>query len=70
VKDNIAEEVSSLKQQSGGDMIILGSPGLTHSLTELDLIDEYKINVNPIVIGDGIPLFKDVNKQMKLKLVA
>ena len=70
VKDHIAEEISQLKQQPGGDMMIFGSPGLTHTFIHLGLIDEYRINVNPIVLGGGIPLFKGIKKTMPLKLLA
>jgi dihydrofolate reductase len=69
VKENIAEEIANLKQQPGKDMIILGSPRFAHSLMQLGLIDEYRINVNPIVLGDGLPLFKDLKDRINLKLI-
>jgi dihydrofolate reductase len=69
VKDNIAEEITNLKQQSGKDMIILGSPRLAHTLMSLGLIDEYRINVNPVVLGVGLPLFKNLKDRINLKLV-
>jgi dihydrofolate reductase len=69
VKENIAEEITNLKQQPGKDIIILGSPKFAHSLMQLGLIDEYRINVNPIVLGDGLPLFKDLKDRIKLKLI-
>jgi dihydrofolate reductase len=69
VKENIAEEITNLKQQPGKDIIILGSPKFAHSLMQLGLIDEYRINVNPIVLGDGLALFKDLNDRIKLKLI-
>jgi dihydrofolate reductase len=68
VKENIAEEISTLKQQSGKDMIIIGSARFAQSLMRLGLIDEYRINVNPVVLGGGIPLFKDVANRIHLKL--
>ncbi|MEO6890050.1 MAG: dihydrofolate reductase family protein [Ktedonobacteraceae bacterium] len=69
VKDQIAEEIAALKQQPGGDLMIFGSPTLTHSFTHLDLIDEYRLFLNPIVLGGGIPLFQDIKEWMKLKLL-
>jgi dihydrofolate reductase len=69
VKENIAEEISILKQQTGKDMIIIGSPRFAHTLMQLGLIDEYRINVNPVVIGGGLPLFKDISDRINLKLV-
>jgi dihydrofolate reductase len=66
IKDNLVEEFTKLKQQPGESMIIFGSPGLTHSLARLGLIDQYRININPTVIGEGIPLF-ETGYQTKLK---
>jgi dihydrofolate reductase len=69
VKENIAEEITKLKQQLGKDMIILGSPALAQSLMQLDLIDEYRLTVNPVILGSEKPLFKDIPKKMDLRLV-
>jgi dihydrofolate reductase len=70
VKANVAEEVARLKQQPGKNLMIFGSPTLTHTFIQLGLIDEYRITVNPVVLGSGIPLFKDVREQIALKLLA
>ena len=69
IRENIAEEVLKLKQQPGKDLVIFGSPGLAHTFMELDLIDEYKMTLNPVVLGAGIPLFKDINYRINLKLI-
>jgi len=69
VKDNVAEEVQSLKQQEGKNMVIDGSAGLIHSLTNLGLIDEYRLRIHPVVLGGGVPLFKDLKEKMDLKLI-
>lgn len=69
IKDNIAEEVMKLKQQPGGDLMIFGSPGFTHSLLGLGLVDAFFINVNPILVGEGIPIFRNIKEQRKLRLV-
>ncbi|MBV9230106.1 MAG: dihydrofolate reductase family protein [Chloroflexi bacterium] len=69
VKDHIAEEISKLKREPGGDMMIFGSPSLTHTFMHLGLIDEYRLFLNPIVLGGGIPLFKSIKYSMPLKLV-
>ena len=69
VKDHIAEEIASLKQQPGLDLMIFGSPRLTHTFIHLGLIDEYRLFLNPIALGGGIPLFQDIKDQVKLKLV-
>jgi dihydrofolate reductase len=68
IKENIAEEIAKLKQQPGKDIIIIGSPGIAHTFMQLGLIDEYRINVNPVVIGSGVPLFKDIQDRINLKL--
>jgi dihydrofolate reductase len=65
---DIKEEVSELRQQAGKD-IFVGSPGLISSLTKLDLIDEYQLTVHPVILGRGLPLFKDINERIVLKLV-
>ncbi len=67
-KEVIEEEVLELKQQSGKD-ILVGSPSLIVALTHLDLIDEYQLSVQPIVLGSGLPLFKNVNDRIDLKLL-
>jgi dihydrofolate reductase len=70
VKENIEGEIVKLKQQIGGDIIILGSPRLAHSLMRAGLIDEFRINVNPVVLGEGLPLFKDQKDRINLELVS
>lgn len=69
IKNNIVEEVSKLKQQPGKDLVIFGSPGLTRAFIDLDLIDEYRLTVNPVVLGSGIPMFKDVKEKINFKLI-
>ncbi|PWW34649.1 MULTISPECIES: dihydrofolate reductase family protein [Paenibacillus] len=69
VKENIEEEINNLKQQPGNDMVILGSPRFAHHLMQLDLIDEYKITVSPVLIGKGLPLFQGITEKINLKLI-
>ena len=69
IKDNIAEEVAKLKQQPGKDLVIFGSPSLAQTFMQLDLIDEYRLTVNPVVLGSGKPLFKDLKNRINLKLL-
>jgi dihydrofolate reductase len=70
IKDNIAEQINKIKQQSGKDIWFLGSTMLAQTFMELDLIDEYRININPVVLGQGKPLFANVTRKFPLKLVA
>jgi len=64
-----AEEIASLKQQPGKD-IFVGSPGLISALTQLNLIDQYQLCIHPVVVGSGLPLFKNIAEMMILKLVS
>jgi dihydrofolate reductase len=69
VKDHIAEEILRMKQEPGRDMVLLGGAGLASTFMNLGLIDEYHLIVNPLVLGGGKPLFKDVKERHKLKLI-
>jgi dihydrofolate reductase len=69
VKDNIAQEISKMKQQSGKDMVIFGSGTIVPTFMQHGLIDEYRIIVNPVVLGNGKPLFKGINDKQNLKLL-
>jgi dihydrofolate reductase len=67
-KGNVEEEIARLKEQPGKDIALLGSADLASTLIRLDLIDEYRIFINPVVLGRGNPMFKNVD-QASLKLV-
>lgn len=62
------EEVKKWKAGEGKPMAIFGSGTIVQAFTKLGLIDEYRLMVNPIILGKGKPLFKDVD-QVKLKLI-
>jgi dihydrofolate reductase len=68
VQDNIGEEISKLKQQPGKDMVLLGSAKLASELLQLGLIDEYRVILQPVLLGSGNPLFKEIKERIKLKL--
>jgi dihydrofolate reductase len=70
-KEVVKEEILELKQSrnSGNKNILAGSPSLIVALTQLDLIDEYQLCVQPIILGRGLPLFKNVKDRMNLKLL-
>jgi dihydrofolate reductase len=69
VKEHIAEEVSKLKQQQGRDLAIFGSSDLAVSLLQMGLIDELRIMVNPVVLGNGKRLFAGIDEKLNLKLL-
>ncbi len=66
-KEVIKEDILELRRKSGKN-ILVGSPSLIVALTQLELIDEYQFCVQPIVLGSGLPLFKNVRDRVNLKL--
>ncbi|MDP9457616.1 MAG: dihydrofolate reductase family protein [Actinomycetota bacterium] len=69
IKGDVAEEVSRLKQQPGGDILIGGSADLVNTLMEHDLVDEYRLMVFPVVVGSGKRLFRGGGDRKALRLV-
>jgi dihydrofolate reductase len=69
VRKNIEKEVKALKQQPGKDIIIWGGVRIVSTFISLGLIDEYRIFVAPVVLGRGLPLFKDINDSFNLRLL-
>ena len=65
---DLKEEVLALKQQPGKD-ILVGSPGLIVSLINLNLIDELQLCIYPVIEGKGLPLFKNIQDRVLLKLL-
>jgi dihydrofolate reductase len=63
------EEIRKMKLQPGRDMIALGGATLISSLMNLSLIDEVHLMVNPLILGGGKALFKDVKERRALKLI-
>jgi dihydrofolate reductase len=69
IKGDAVEELKKLKQQPGKDLFIFGSANLASTFTRNGLIDEYRLIVNPIVLGEGASLFKDNGGMLKMKLL-
>jgi dihydrofolate reductase len=67
VRDLVAEEIQGLKAQPGGDLV-LGGADLAAAFMRHDLIDEYRLYVHPIVIGQGKPLFQPSDARINLRL--
>ncbi len=67
-RGDAVEEVGKLRQVPGGDMVILGSATLASCLLQAGLIDEYRVILNPVLIGGGRPLFPDIRVRLKLRL--
>lgn len=64
----VAEEISRLREEPGKD-IAVGGAGLAATCMELDLIDEYRLLVNPVVLGGGTPFFPPLERRINLELV-
>ena len=68
VKGNLAAEIKKMKQETGPDMVILGSGSIVSQLAQEGLIDVYQIVMNPIALGEGRTLFEGVKDMVNLKL--
>ena len=67
-KEISKEEVLELKQQEGKN-IVAGGPSVIAALAQLDVIDEYQLCVHPVVLGNGVSLFKNIKDKINLKLL-
>ncbi|MEX2116987.1 MAG: dihydrofolate reductase family protein [Bacteroidota bacterium] len=70
IHNDLLKKINDLKNRKGKDIIMFGSPGAAHSLMQLDLIDEYWLFVNPILLGRGIPLFRNINEVSHVTLIS
>jgi dihydrofolate reductase len=69
VKGDAAKEITMLKRQSGKNFVMWGGSKFPQALMNLELIDEYWINVHRTIIGNGKPLFSDIKNRIDLKLL-
>ena len=69
INDHLSEKINELKEQDGKNILIFGSPGASQSLLNEGLIDEFWLFVNPIILGQGMPLFKGISSSIKLTFV-
>ena len=67
--DQLKDNIHKIKKQEGKNILIFGSPGASQSLLNEGLIDEFWLFVNPIILGKGMPLFKDITGTAKLNLI-
>jgi len=65
-----AEEIARLKQEPGKNIFVTGGATLAQSLSRLGLIEEYNLMLRPVVLGSGMPLFKDQSERLNLKLIS
>jgi dihydrofolate reductase len=66
---NVVDAVAALKQEDGSDLRAIGSPRLAQTLIENDLVDEFRLMIDPLVLGAGKRLFADDGSLRKLQLV-
>ncbi|MBZ5682977.1 MAG: dihydrofolate reductase family protein [Acidobacteriia bacterium] len=69
VKGDVASEVRELKRQGEGNIFVFGSAGLSTTLMEQGLFDEYRLGLVPVVLGSGKPLFGGNLSRLRLKLL-
>lgn len=69
INDNILEEVTKLKYKPGKDIWLYGGASLITTFITLGLVDEFRLSVHPVVLGEGKPLFIDIKQRVNLKLV-
>lgn len=68
-KGDLKDEVTTLKQQTGGDIIAYGGATFVSALIKHGLIDEFHLFINPAAIGNGLAIFKELDSTQALKLV-
>ena len=66
---DLVEEVSKIKRQNGRDIIVYGGASFDSSLIKEKLIDEFYLFINPVAIGNGMTIFKDLNDIQKYTLI-
>lgn len=68
LKDDVATRLRDLKRTPGKPIVAWAGAELVATLSELDLVDEYRLLVQPVVLGGGTPLFQRISKRRKLRL--
>jgi dihydrofolate reductase len=69
LRGDTARAVRTLKQEDGGDLHVIGSPGFAQTLIEHHLVDEFRLMIDPLVVGGGKRLFRDGSARKPLRLV-
>ncbi len=69
ISGQLTDNINKIKNQEGKNILIFGSPTASHSLLSQGLIDEFWLFVNPVLLGQGIPLFKGISETIKLNLI-
>ena len=68
-KGELGEEIAKLKREGGKDIVAYGGASFAQSLIELDVIDDYRFLIHPVILGSGLPVFTKAKELMILELV-
>ncbi len=68
-RGELAEEISTLREEPGGEIIAWGGASFVQALSRAGMVDEYRLVINPVALGDGLPLFKGLSAPIRLQLV-
>jgi dihydrofolate reductase len=68
-RGDLTAEIAELKREPGKDVIAWGGAAFAQSLNRLGLVDEYRLVLQPVALGDGLPLFKGLTAPIRLELV-
>jgi dihydrofolate reductase len=68
-RGDLAQEITGLKRESGGDIMTHGGATFVQALSKLGLIDEYRLVIRPVALSNGLPLFKDLPNPLPLQLL-
>jgi dihydrofolate reductase len=69
INKNILEEVNKLKNKPGKDIWLYGGASLITTFINLGLVDEFRLSIHPVILGEGKPLFIDIKQRLNLKMV-
>ncbi len=69
ISEDAAEFIRRLKSEQGGEIFVMGGGELANSLFEANLIDEISLSIHPVLLGSGIPLFLEMERQVDLELL-
>jgi dihydrofolate reductase len=69
LQEPLPEAVAALKEESGGDLLVIGSTALVHSLIQRGLVDEFRLMIDPVLVGGGKRIFPDDGALRPLRLV-
>jgi dihydrofolate reductase len=68
-RGDLAEEIAALKNEPGGEIMAHGGAAFVQALSRFGLIDEYRMVILPVALGNGLPLFKDLAKPLRVDLI-